>query len=324
MKEILNANALQYSFTHQLNPNAEAMEAVIRTWIETDYNWLPDKMKFKYGKTGMGHCGGCIFPHASLAQLTAICRFFIWAFTVDDIHELSEPAEIDRVRRISLEALRYGNFTSDEEIFNSLPKMREELLAVGSPHWLDRFCNSLDRYFDGLKEEVEYRVPQVFPDFETFISIRMKAVNVYSMTHLCEAITGTTLPDYVVQHPVIDRLEQLACSIQAWSNDYFSAHLEKGNDVMNLVLIIENEKGCSLSEAYLEALAIHDADADEFVSLTQQLPDVGIWNRAVAQYVENLQLMIAGNLYWTLNLTERYKKGGHPSEDLVKAKEMAA
>ncbi|WP_109694858.1 terpene synthase family protein [Chitinophaga deserti] len=324
MKEILNANALQYSFSHQLNPNAEAMEAVIRGWIETDYNWLPDKMKFKYGKTGMGHCGGCIFPHASMAQLTAICRFFIWAFTVDDIYELSDPAEIERVRHISMEALRYGNFISDEQIFAPLPKMREELLAISSPLWLDRFCNSLDRYFDGLKEEVYYRVPQIFPDFETFVNIRMKAVNVYSMIHLAEAITKTTLPDYVVQTQVIDRLEQLSCSIQAWSNDYFSAHLEKGNDVMNLVLIIENERGCSLSEAYLAALAIHDQDADEFVMLTQQLPDFGIWNKPVAKYVENLQLMIAGNLFWTLNLTERYKKGGHPSEDLAKAKEMAA
>lgn len=321
MKEILNANALQYSFSHQLNPNAEAMEAVIRGWIETDYNWLPDKMKFKYGKTGMGHCGGCIFPHASMAQLTAICRFFIWAFTVDDIHERSAPSEIERIRRISMEALRYGNFISDEQLFASLPQMREELLAVGSAHWLDRFCDSIDMYFDGLKEEVGYRVPKIFPDFETFVSIRMKAVNVYPMIHLAEAITGTILPDEIVKLPVVDRMELLTCRILAWSNDYFSAHLEKDKDVLNLVLMIEHESGCSLSEAYLRALAIHDADVEEFLMLKQQLPDAGIFTETLHLYMDNLQLMIAGYLHWTLQLTDRYKKGGHPSEELSKLKQ---
>ncbi|WP_126245647.1 terpene synthase family protein [Chitinophaga rhizosphaerae] len=321
MKEILNANALQYSFTHRLNPNAEAMEALLRTWIETDYNWLPDKMKFKYGKTGMGHCGGCIFPHASMAQLTAVCRFFIWAFTVDDIHERSEPSEIERIRKIAMEALRYGNFISGEDIFASLPQMREELLAIGSPLWLDRFCDSIDMYFDGLKQEVGYRVPKIFPEFKTFVDIRMKAVNVYPMIHLAEAITGTVLPEIVVKHPVIDRIEQLTCRILAWSNDYFSAHLEKDKDVLNLVLMIEHESGCSLSEAYVRALAIHDADVDEFLQLKQQLPEAGMFNEALWQYVENLQLMISGYLHWTLQLTERYKKGGHPSEDLAKLKE---
>ncbi|MGN7723512.1 terpene synthase family protein [Chitinophaga sp. 22620] len=320
MGDMLNANTLHYPFTHSTNPHAEQMEKIIHSWVATHFDFLPEKVKKKYVHTGMGHCGGCIFPKASMQQLQAICRFFIWAFTVDDTYEFSTPGQVEIIEDISLQALRHGRFVSNDPLYATLPVMRRELLAISSPEWLDRFCESIELYFQGLKEETRYRVPMIFPDMETFIAVRTKAVNVLPMVNLAEAITGTVLPGHVIRHPYLERLAYLTCRILSWSNDYFSAHLEKGHDVLNLVLMLEHHNQSSLSEAYVEMLKIHDRDVAEFVRIGASLPDFREYNRAVKEYVNNLELMIAGYLHWTLQLTERYKKGGHPSLDLQAGK----
>ncbi|MBO9153994.1 hypothetical protein ACFOTA_17380 [Chitinophaga sp. GCM10012297] len=320
MGDMLHANTLHYPFTHSTNPHARQMETIIHLWVNDHFGFLPEKVKRKYMHTGMGHCGGCIFPKASVQQLQAICRFFIWAFTVDDSYEFSSPEQVQAIEDISLQALRHGRFTSNDPLYATLPLMREELLAIADHEWLERFCESIELYFQGLKEETKYRVPMIFPDMDTFMAIRTKAVNVLPMVNLAEAITGIVLPQYIIRHPYLERLAWLTCRILSWSNDYFSAHLEKGHDVLNLVLMLEHHCGCSLSEAYVEMLKIHDKDVAEFVCISASLPDFREYNGAVHEYVDNLELMIAGYLHWTLQLTDRYKKGGHPSLDLQPGK----
>jgi hypothetical protein len=313
---MLHASTLHYPFTHSTNSHAAQMETLIHSWVAAHYHFLPEKVKRKYVNTGMGHCGGCIFPKASMRQLQAICRFFIWAFTVDDCYEFSSPAEVQAVEHISLQALRHGRFISRDPLYATLPVMRKELLSIASPEWLERFCDSIELYFQGLREETRYRVPMIFPDMDTFMAIRTKAVNVLPMVNLAEAITGTVLPHEVIRHPFLDRLAWLTCRILSWSNDYFSAHLEKGHDVLNLVLMLEYHRQCTPGEAYVEMLKIHDNDVAEFVRVAASLPDFGRYNGIVTEYAGNLELMIAGYLHWTLQLTERYKKDGHPSRDL--------
>lgn len=317
MKDMLSANVLRYPFSHALNPDAAEMEEILHSWINTHYSFLPEKVKYKYLHTGMGHCGGCTYPKASLTQLKTICRFFIWAFTVDDLYEFSSVAQIQTIEDISMLALREGHYTSNDPLYNQLPTLREDLIAIGSEEWLrGRFCDSLALYFKGIKEALEYRKTKIFPSMEAFTAIRLNDVNVFPMINLAEAITGTVLPDAVIKDAALERLKMLTCRILTWANDYFSAHLEQGKDVFNLVLMTQHHQKCSLEEAYTELVKIHNEDVSEFCSIAGNLPDYPAYNKPVRQYVENLELMIAGYLHWTLELTERYKRGGHPASDI--------
>ncbi|RFS23897.1 hypothetical protein DVR12_08395 [Chitinophaga silvatica] len=294
----------------------------ISEWLENEYSFLPEKVKKKYLTTGVGHAGGCMFPNASEAQLTAVCRFFLWAFTIDDSFEFSTVDELQIICRKALAYLQGTVANTDEPLYQHLPTLREELLQLGSEEWLNRFNTSLAIYFDGIQQEIPFRKNLVFPSWDQFISIREKAVNVYPLVNFAELITGTVLPDEVVAHPVLQELARLTCRILSWSNDYFSAHMEKGNDVLNIVLMMEHLEQCSMEEAYKKAVAFHDQDLARYCYLTEHLPDFGTYAAGVNAYVQNLSLMIHGYLYWTLTLTKRYSVGttGHPSGELKDGK----
>ncbi|KAA2239214.1 hypothetical protein F0L74_23700 [Chitinophaga agrisoli] len=323
MKNAFNANALHYPFGYATNPHAENMELKIREWLAGPYSYLPEKAIKKYLHTGVGHAGGCMFPRASNAQLTAVCRFYVWAFMIDDTFEFATVEELEVIRHRSLEVLRGSQPQPDEILYQQLPLLRQDLLSIGAEIWLERFCHSLNGYFDGLQQEIPYRKNMVFPAFDEFVTIREQSVNVYPLVDLAQAITGHILPAGVLEHPVLQRLAQLTCRILSWSNDYFSAHLEQGNDVLNLVLILQHERNCPLEAAYAAAIEVHDRDVATFCLLKQALPDFGLYTAPVVDYVENLALMIHGYLHWTHTFTERYKTGGHPSADLKKGQSLA-
>ncbi|SEW13199.1 terpene synthase family protein [Chitinophaga arvensicola] len=290
----------------------------ISEWLQEDYYFLPEKVKKKYLTTGVGHAGGCMFPHANEEQLTAICRFFLWAFTIDDSFEFSTVAELQTIRKKAFTHLRGVVPGPVDPLYKHLPVLREELLRLSSLEWLNRFNASLDIYFDGIQQELPFRKNLVFPTWNQFLDIREKAVNVYPLVNFAELITGIVLPDEVVLHPALQEIGKLTCRILSWSNDYFSAHMEKGNDVLNLVLMIEHSEMCSFEEAYKRAVDFHNRDLARYCFLLETLPDFGRYSLAVRAYTENLSLMIHGYLNWTLTLTKRYKvdTAGHPSSEL--------
>ncbi|HWW37844.1 terpene synthase family protein [Pedobacter sp.] len=288
----------------------------IGNWLNDYYGYLPEKAKMKYLKTGVGHAAGCMFPNADQMRLKAACRFFMWAFVIDDTYERGPEDRLKDIRQKALAILRGELAYDGDPELHQVPKIRQELLQCSNDAWMKRFCNSLDVYFDGIIREVPYRVNLEFPNFDEFYEIRERAVNVYPLVDIAEMITGEILPDDIMNNPQIKRISQLTCRILAWANDYFSAHLEKGKDVWNIILMLQNKRQYSIEEAYLEAVAVHDADLAEYCELKDSLPDFGGYHQAVNQFIENLSLMIHGYLFWTNTRTERYHKEGHPSSDL--------
>lgn len=316
-KEAQAPQSLRYPFPSALNPHADRLEKKVVDWLSNHYAFLPEKVKAKYRKTAIAQAAGCMFPRANRMQLTAICRFYIWAFTIDDCFEFTSAEHIQQIQAKAISVLRNGQPT-EELLYQPLLELRKELLAMGSAKWLDRFCRSLGLYFEGVKQEIPYRRQLVFPSLEDYIVIREKAANVHTLVDLAQVITGKALPSGVLEHPILQRLVQLSARVMAWTNDYVSAHLEKGNDVLNLVLIIQHERQCTLQEAYKLAMELHDQDVAAFCLLRNALPDFGIYSLPIANYVENLALMMHGHLYWINTFTARYGGQGHPAEELRK------
>ncbi|RBL88497.1 terpene synthase family protein [Chitinophaga flava] len=317
MEQTFDVTALQYPFPCATNPHAAEVESKIGGWIKAHYDFLPEKVKKKYMHTGVGLAAGCMFPRADIHQLTAICRFYLWAFIVDDSFEYASVEEIHRIQDKSMPVLKGHDVLPDSALNHQLLILRRELMMFASESWMNRFCRNLEFYFEGVVMEIPYRKDLCFPSFETFYDIRERSVNVHPLVNLAEAITGISLPDNIAYHPVMQEIAQLTCRILACCNDLLSAFLEKGHDVLNLVLMLEHNKKCSLKEAYHEALQIHDKDVTRMWELKNNLPDFGIYTETVNAYIENLELMIRGHLYWTQLYTERYKSNnGHPSGEL--------
>lgn len=309
---------VRYPFSAERNPHAAEMDNDIITLIADNYSFLSEKARDKYRNTHIGYCAGCIFPKAGRTHLEAICRVFMWTFAVDDKFEWSAPAVIEEIGDAALRVLLGNKPAVETPLFNALPEMREQLLAIAGKEWLEkRFCKSLASYFSGLAEESHYRSSGIYPDMNTYLDIRLRSVNVDIMTNLAEVITAGQLPDSVIGHPVIREIELLVCRILIWCNDLFSVDEERKNmDVLNSVLITGHVQQCSSTEAALSVLSMHDSDVDRLMELSDSLPDFGVYNLVVQDYVANLQFMISGYLDWTLNYTGRYTAGGHAVSDM--------
>lgn len=302
-------------FEDAISPFADTLETEIRSWINGEYGYLPEKIRRKYEMTGVGYVGARLFPKTSYNGLRSICRFSLWAFINDDAYERCSSQQLQEIRNQVISALEGKRSTSDSVTDRQLGVLREELLRLANPSWMRRFINSIDSYFKGMQLEIPYRTELRFPRLEKYKLLREIAACVYPLVDLIELETGTVLPDEVALHPIIRRLAQLTCRIMAWANDFYSAPLEDGHDVLNLVLIIRHESNCTMEEAYRKAIDIHNMDIQEFIVLRTALPDFGEWNQTVNRFIENITLMITGHLQWLEINTERYKMGGHPGGD---------
>ncbi|MCT2563664.1 terpene synthase family protein [Chryseobacterium herbae] len=73
----------------------------------------------------------------------------------------------------------------------------------------------------------------------------------------------------------------------AWSNDLISLEKEMQDDEgLNLVLVILNERKCSIEDAFDEAVQMYNARVEEFVNLYNDIPDFGIYTPVVKKFLE--------------------------------------
>jgi hypothetical protein len=74
-----------------------------------------------------------------------------------------------------------------------------------------------------------------------------------------------TLPDDVLEHPIILRLHLLASRMIGWHNDIVSLpkELSRQGDVINLVITLRDTHEVAIEDAYQMALNVHDERRDD-------------------------------------------------------------
>ncbi|MFP3541807.1 hypothetical protein, partial [Pseudomonas sp. SIMBA_044] len=77
-----------------------------------------------------------------------------------------------------------------------------------------------------------------------------------------------------------------------------------------LVKVLQQEKKISLTQAYMEALELHNIYLEEFLLLQKNLPTFDNHQELIYDYVQDLGIMIAGVYAWHTNDTFRYLNNG--------------
>lgn len=300
MKHVLSR--FQYPFPTLKNPFAEVLQEVTdNEWIDGEYRWLyeqnPDLRK-KYKKTKTAHITSQWFPTASREQLQPLCRLMLWTLYNDDLYEESTPEDIGEVHEQSV-AILNGVLDADKAsipLGGLLASLRQELLQFIPPESVNRFAIMISRYFSGLKVELTYKRNKVFPTIAECIALREDSICLYPFLQLTEVETGVVLPEEIHHHPVIRRLQALSCRLVTFFNEVQSVIKDEATDSIyyNIVKVIQHEYGVSLEEACLEDLRLHNEDLKEFVTLQAELPDFGVWQDAVVNWVHYMSMVLSG------------------------------
>ncbi|HCA05728.1 hypothetical protein [Chryseobacterium sp.] len=299
--ELLNKK-FNYPFPTLKNPHADQLQEITENqWIDGEYLWLyeqnPDLRK-KYKKTKTAHIAAQWFPTATPDRFKPICRLMLWTLYNDDLYEESVSGNIKNIHTQSVAVLS-GEISAEESTIPlgaMLASLRQELLQFIPEESIVRFTKMISRYFTGLETELTYKEKKMFPTIEECIALRENSICLYPFLQLTEVETGIVLPQEIHEHPVICRLQTLACHLVTYFNEVQSVVKDEATDSVyyNIVKVIQHERQISLEDACLEDLRLHNEDLKEFVALQASLPDFGIWQDAVVNWVHYMSMVLSG------------------------------
>lgn len=317
----------RYPFPTLKNPHAEQLQELTeKFWIDGEYLWLyeqnPDLRK-KYKKTKTAHIAAQWFPTASPERFKPICRLMLWTLYNDDLYEESEPNDIAYVHAQSI-AILNGEISAEDSgipLGSMLSTLRLELLEFIPQESVSRFTQMISRYFTGLESELKYKKNKSYPSITECIALRENSICLFPFLQLTELETGIILPQEIHEHPVIIRLQTLACHLVTFFNEVQSVLKDEATDSIyyNIVKVIQHERQMSLKEACLEDLRLHNEDLKEFVELQSSLPDFGIWQDAVVNWVHYMSMVLSGWKNISTKL-DRYTKDDFPGAAELKDK----
>ena len=91
-------------------------------------------------------------------------------------------------------------------------------MAEGSPGFQKRFIYTMDLFFKAVAVQARDRATGVVPDLEDYIVMRRDTSSCKICWTLIEYANGLDLPDEVMDHRIIQNLDEAANDLVTWSN----------------------------------------------------------------------------------------------------------
>lgn len=299
---------LQYPFDEQHNQYEQDIETAISAWLD-QYPFISDAERQYYKQCRFGMISSYFYPNASYEALLIGAKLVVLLFINDDHTDNISPEELRSILSQS-ESIMAGHDISHDRnsIFQEFVQLREDLQAFVPPEWMQRWNSNLNYFYEGMIMERYFMSANQYPSVQHYMFAREHLIGMYIYQDIVELYLPSLLPYEILSHPHTRQLRQVASRIIAWCNDYYSAAKElDAGQIMNLVLVIKQERQCSLEEAYAIAMHIHDEEIRKFRHLKKHIPDFGPYNEIFKTYIDELQLMFKGNHEWHIT-SGRYNK----------------
>lgn len=302
---------IHYPFQKGKSPYIKLLGKWAGECILRDYECLSDADKKISLETNYGDVAAYYYPTASFKKAFPICRWMIYVGCYDDTFGTRSRDVLEPMNKRVNEIYRGGAAHPEDvglgaEFLRQVEIIISEFRPFASPEWERRFAANNKLFLDALitATDYNYREKVRYPTLEEYLAIRQNIVAVYPCTNMAEIVADFILPPEVEELASIRRINELTALLMAFCNDFFSVDRERrDHEAMNLILVIENERGCSFRDACNEAVGIHDGFVAEFQRLRSSLPDLGELNASLERYIATLELMIHGNLLWHLTTT---------------------
>lgn len=306
-----------YPFADLANPAMEELDRECSGWIDNDYGFHSEQARTRHKQHRLTDTATRAFPYLTLAELRPIARFSASGAMMDDYFDHASHGEMDAIRK-RIMALLSGAETAEPQdlgIYRQFYLLRQDARLCGMPeHLYQKFITTIGTLLIGYRDEKLYNArnrPAPLPVFEV---IRAETSGGLPFAkYLCMQKDYRSLPDDVLEHPIILRLHLLASRMIGWHNDIISLpkELSRKGDVINLAITLQHENNVPIEDAYRMALDFHDRDLDEFIILQNNLPAFGKWQRLTQEYTTDLGVMLQGVYSWHIKNSQRYMPGAY-------------
>ncbi|KAJ7481069.1 terpenoid synthase [Mycena galericulata] len=306
-----------YSLTYHPIGDVVAQESV--DWLDTSCPDLSPKQRKALHGLKAGELTAYCYYTAPADRLRVISDFMNYLFHLDNISDGMMTRDTEVLSDSVMNALW---FSDTYQPTNALGKAQpaEELnagklardfwarcITDAGPGTQGRFKETLGMFFEAVNVQANWRDTDVIPDLESYIALRRDTSGCKPCWALIEYALDIDLPDFVVDDPVMEALNQSTNDLVTWSNDIFSYNVEQSrNDTHNMIVILMEFHGHTLQTAVDYVGELCRTTIDTFQRNRTSLPSWGPEiDEMVGRYVLGLEAWIVGSLHWSF-MTERY------------------
>ncbi|KDQ61287.1 hypothetical protein JAAARDRAFT_191378 [Jaapia argillacea MUCL 33604] len=292
----------------KVNRHYKRAAADSERWIVDNANIGGSKLRHLRGSKG-GLLAAMCYPSCDYTGLRLASDFMCYLFHLDDMTDgLSENGQ-----SVHEEIVGAVHQPSSAKASKKACKLTTEYwvrlsVNAGAPENAQRYyAQVFDDYLKSVYRQAHDRASGVIPDLESYIALRRDT----SACRPCFALTSCSyrldIPLDVMNHPIVQNLDDAANDLVTWSNDIFSYNVEQSRgDTHNMLVVVMRDKGCTLQEAVDFVGGMTKQSIDRFHENRTLLPS---WtpeiDEAVATYVDGLENWIIGSLYWSFE-SQRY------------------
>ncbi|THH32805.1 hypothetical protein EUX98_g1401 [Antrodiella citrinella] len=300
------------NFPLRNNRHRKQASVECKQWLFRGGNLNERKRKAFHGlKAGL--LTAMCYPDAAYPQLRVCCDFMNWLFHLDNISdELNDRGTVHASVVVMNTLYHPHSYRSTNRVGKMTRDYWKRLILTGSPGMQQRFQETMDFFFQAVTQQAQDRENGVVPDLDSYVSMRRDTSGCKPCWALIEYAYNLTLPDEVMEHPIIVALGEATNDLVTWSNDIFSYNVEQSKgDTHNMIVVVMKQYRLDLQSAVDFVGRLCMQAIDRFNNDRKHLPSWGPeTDRQVEIYVNGLADWIVGSLHWSFESERYFAKAG--------------
>ena len=297
----------------------DAAALVMRTlgWTKS-FSLFPDEPGAAARVRSYSMLAARCYPATTFDRPTVISDYYSWLFAFDDACEdLSlagtTPEEVHAFLCRIYSVIGIGGTPGRSAdgvagpFIEALCDIWQRIESATTANWRSRFVRHVADYIEGCVWEACNRNIDRIPSRAVFQCMRGHTSAMYEFWDFLEFAGSFSLPDAVVEHPMVMELARAANMVASLANDIFSLRKESSKrDIHNIVIVLQQEEGLSREDACRRAVVLHDAQVRHYCAVEKFLPSFGDGiDRDLSRYCEGMRTWMRANYDWSA-VTPRY------------------
>ena len=297
-------------FQPRISPHAADVSRYAMAWA-TRHGFLDTAAATaRFARAKFAYLAARAYPDADKADLYLAMSVLTLIVMLDDHLESSLGRDPDSQRAAATRVLAFLRGEPDTDratlalvltvpLAGGITDVWVRLAARTGPAWRARFVEHVARYLAANAWEADNRRTGRVPTIGEYLTMRRHSSATALFFDLIEAL-GSELSGSSRADTSLSVLVGHAHNIVAWFNDIVSWRKElRASDWHNMVLVVRNEHGVSLTEAVRRVVTRHDAEVRAFVARRAALAPEVRADPAVHGLVTGLSYSIRGNIDWS-------------------------
>lgn len=317
--------AIRIPFPARFNPHAERARRHSLQWLQETGLLTGEAVTAEYDALRLERLMAYFYPDATGNDLELAADFNAWFFIFDDQFdghlgmrpEAIEPVVDSLVRTMTTDGAPQMSGGHGPPLVRGFRDIWRRATARTPYNWRRRFRTHWQAYMTAHLGEARNRSAQRLPSLEQFLKVRRDSIGVQPCLDFTERCGGYTLPDELHGSSPLREMREITGDVVIFVNDIVSLVKElAAGDVNNSVIVLREQKGCTLDQSVAYIAARANAHLARFAQLAATLPKVLSERGTLAEvrghidhYVEGMGHLMAGNLAWSL-ATSRYDETG--------------